>query len=313
MNWSKDALFSKAKLYFEKAEDEERDSTFFGMYYAFGLELLARAALADISPTLLAEPNQTQSNLLYALGLKDVSCKPKSIMTNRVIALCSELIEDFDTDLEKIATLMTERRNEELHTGSGGFAEYNIDNWIAGFYKVCQVLTASMGESLDTLFGRETAKEATEIILQDTEKVKKEVLDKISARKKTYDEDLKNSPDEVAATIARAKRIVEEKTHNGYHHVDCPCCGNVALIYGKERMSSHDVIDNDEVVVRKDVTASFFQCDVCKLRLSSYAELKSANLPLHYTNTYHYDPTEYFDIDIDSMLEADYFEGYSND
>lgn len=313
MNWSKDSLFSKAKIYFAKAEGEERDSTFFGMYCALGLELLARAALANISPTLLADPNPNQISLLYALGLKDDTCKPKSIMTNRVIALCGELIPDFDTDMQKIATLMTERRNEELHTGGGGFAEYGIDNWIAGFYKVCQVLVTSIGESLDTLFGRETAKVAEEIINQDTEKLKKEVLDKINARRKTYEEDQKNNPEEVAELIERSNKIVAEKTYRGYHHVTCPCCGNDALIYGKENISSHDVIDEDEVVVKKDVTASQFQCEVCKLRLSSYAELKIANLPLHYTNTYHFNPIDYFDIDIESLREADYYEGYSNE
>jgi hypothetical protein len=57
MNWSKDALLSKAKIYFEKANKEDRDSVFFGMYSALGMELLARAALAQISWLLQSVPS----------------------------------------------------------------------------------------------------------------------------------------------------------------------------------------------------------------------------------------------------------------
>lgn len=310
MNWSKDALLSKAKIYFKKASTEERDSLFFGMYCALGLELLARASLANMSPALLAD-SSTES-LLYALGLKDVGGKQKSIMTNKVIILCGELIPDFNKDIQQVATLMTERRNEELHTGGGGFAEYNIDNWIAGFYQACQVLGASMGETLETLFGREVAKEANDIMNQDAENIKKTVLDRISARKKTYQDDVANRPDEIDKLKDISEKEVREKTHRGYHKVTCPCCGNNALIFGKEPLSGHEAIEGEEVVVRKEVTASSFQCNVCKLRLNSYAELKCAGVPLHYTNTYYYDPTEYFDIDIEALKEADYAE-YSNE
>ena len=312
MNWTKDALLSKAKVFFERADEEKRDSLFFGMYCALGLELLARAALARISPTLLAD-SSSPTNLLYALGLKDDAGKPTSIMTKKVVQLCGELIPDFNSDLQQTATLMTERRNEELHTGGGGFAEYNLDNWLGGFYKACQVLGASMGESLETLFGKETAREANGIILQDTEKIKKAVLDKISARRKNYEDDLDNMPDEIKEKISRAKKIVYEKTHRGFHKVECPCCKNDAVIFGKEPITSHDTIADDVVEVRKEVTASQFQCDVCNLRLTTYAELKVAGLPLHYTNTYQYDPTEYFDIDLETMRDAGFFDEYSNE
>ncbi len=66
MNWSKDALLAKAKVFFGKACGEDMDSTYFGMYNALGLELLSRAALAKFSPALLADPSSTE-NLLYAL------------------------------------------------------------------------------------------------------------------------------------------------------------------------------------------------------------------------------------------------------
>lgn len=313
MNWSKDALFQKAKLFFGKAFEEEKDSPFYGIFCALGLELLARAAVSTISPALLADPGNAQANILYALGKKDASFKPKSLIISQVFSICKEVISNFTDDCYKISMALVERRNEELHTGASAFAEYNQDKWIAGLYQCCQVLVQSMGESLESLLGREEAIIAEELIAQDAEKVKKEVLEKISAHKKVFEDRIKDADDRGAGIIAKGEIAIDLLTHKGYHKVECPCCGNFALIYGKEPEFGRETIDDDEVVVKKDVIPSSFKCDVCNLKLSSYAELKAANLPLHYTTTETYDPVEYFGIDKESMMEEWYYEGYSND
>ena len=64
---------------------------------------------------------------------------------------------------------------------------------------------------------------------------------------------------------------------------------------------------------KKDVIPDSFQCPVCGLKLSSYAELRAAELPLHYTNTYTYDPVDYFSIDVDDIIASGYLEEYSNE
>lgn len=66
MNWTKDALFTKAKLYAEKAFQEEKDSPFYGVFMTFSLELLSRAAIANIHPVLLAEQDAKQDRLRLA-------------------------------------------------------------------------------------------------------------------------------------------------------------------------------------------------------------------------------------------------------
>lgn len=313
MNWTKDALFSKAKLFIEKASAEDKDSSYYGIFSALALELLARAALANIHPTLLADADSNQKNVLYALGRLDSSASPKSIMTKQVIALCGSLIPDFNSDLQKLALSMTERRNEELHSGGAAFQEYNQDLWIGSFYKACQVLTASMGESLVSFLGKERAAEAETLISESDTRIKKEVMDRISARRKIYEEDMAADKDKIDKLIIGSKFEVLSKTHQGHHQVVCPCCGNAATIFGKESSSSHEEVQEDVVIVRKDVIPNSFSCQVCGLKLSSYAELQAANLPLHYTNTYTYDPIEYFGIDVDEIVASGYLEEYSNE
>ena len=53
--WSEEALFGKALLYIERMESYTADDWQFGFWSALSLELLARAALAHISPVLLAD------------------------------------------------------------------------------------------------------------------------------------------------------------------------------------------------------------------------------------------------------------------
>lgn len=51
MSWEREPLWSKARLFFEKAFSEERENPAFGLWCTMGLELLARSAISSISPT----------------------------------------------------------------------------------------------------------------------------------------------------------------------------------------------------------------------------------------------------------------------
>ena len=79
MSWERDPLFAKSRLFFGRAFDLPRDDPQFGLWCAFGLELLARAALASVSPTLLAEPDDDHKHLLHSLGRGAERSSGKSI------------------------------------------------------------------------------------------------------------------------------------------------------------------------------------------------------------------------------------------
>ena len=78
MSWERETLWIKSKLFFEKGFDEEKEGPYFGLWCSMGLELLARAAIANFSPTLLAEPDREQQNILHALGLGSSKSNKKS-------------------------------------------------------------------------------------------------------------------------------------------------------------------------------------------------------------------------------------------
>src|SRR5947207_211026 len=85
--WSKEAFLTKAQRYGETLNSHARDDWKFAFWASLTLELVARAALANISPTLLAEKSDW-NNLYFALGGASTATKflPKSIAFADVVA-----------------------------------------------------------------------------------------------------------------------------------------------------------------------------------------------------------------------------------
>lgn len=293
MSWERDPLFSKAKLYFEKAFEEDKEGSFFGLFCALGLELLARSAIASVSPTLLAEPDKEQKNLLYALNIGSTKPQPKSITVHQVLNLCQFLITEFTEADNILAKAIVSRRNEEIHSGTAAFDEYHTQQWIAGFYKCCKLLTEFQGESLNSLFGVEIQTEA-ELILEEIEDV---VIGKtkelIVAHKRVFENkegELKNKIKEEATKKGL------ELASRGYHRVTCPACGCIATVFG-EPFGNHRIEHaDDEIIVRQSILPTKFNCTACELKLTGYGSLKAVNLANHYTRTHWYTPEEYYNL-----------------
>ena len=293
MSWEREPLFSKAKLFFEKAYEEDKEEIYFGLYCALGLELLARSAVSHVSPTLLAEPDKDHQNLLHALNLGSAKSQRKSIGIVQVLLLCQHLITEFTESNFISAKAIVNRRNEEVHSGAAAFDEYPTQKWIAGFYKCCKLLSEFQGESLNSLFGDEIQKEA-ELILEEVEE---EVIGKtkssIAAHKKVFEN---KDPDSQAELKATAEKTGASLAYKGYHRVKCPACGCQGAVfgepYGKQKVEHTD----DKIVVRQSILPTKYNCTACELKLTGYNTLKAADIANHYTRTNWYNPEEYYDL-----------------
>lgn len=158
MSWECDPLWAKARLFFEHALNADRDDPVFGLWCSVGLELLARAALASVSPTLLALPDREQKNLLHVVHPESELQFPKSIPAALVFDLCSRMFPSFSEDDRKVASALLNRRNAELHSGAAAFKEYRPSQWLPGFYRACLSLAVVLAHSLEDVFGEEEAK-----------------------------------------------------------------------------------------------------------------------------------------------------------
>ena len=187
MSWERDPLWAKARLFFQRAFDAPRDDPQFGIWCALGLEILGRAAIASVSPTLLAEPDPSHRNLLHALNRGSEKAPPKSIGAVRVFDLCKSLFKEVSEEDVRVANALINRRNDELHSGNSAFVEYPSKIWLGGFYGVCQSLSVSLGESLETLFGKEESEIAAQILEESKIEVRQRIQSLIAAQRKVFE------------------------------------------------------------------------------------------------------------------------------
>ncbi len=294
MSWERDPLWAKARLFFQYAFNTQRDDPTFGLWCSFGLELLARAALASVSPTLLARPENNQKNLLHVVHAESELLFPKSIAATLVFDLCERMFPIFNEEDQKVASALLNRRNAELHSGAAAFDEYRPSQWLAGFYHACKSLTTVLGESLESLFGERETKFAEEMLAENRDNIKKEVLSVIAAHKKVFEA---KQPEEQEAAKAEAEELGLELSTQRHHRVTCPACDCTATVegrpFGKEHVTHEE---SGEIVVRQAVSPTDFSCSACGLKLVTYAQLETAGLGDHYTRKIEYSPEEYYGL-----------------
>ena len=217
----------------------------------------------------------------------------RSIASSLVFTLCKTLFPQFTEDDLKLANSLINRRNEELHTGSAAFEEYQSGQWLTGFYKVCDNLCEILGEDLENIFGEEEAQVARGIIIQNNKEVLKRITTLIEAHTKVFNAKPKEERDKIRL---REEVLGEELATKRHHRVVCPACNCIATLqgmtFGKEKVAQ----EKDEIIVRQAVTPTSFECKACELKLSGYAELEAAKLGGQYTRKTTYTPEDYYGL-----------------
>ena len=67
-SWDPEALYLKAERYVQHMSALDSDDWEYALWSSLSLEFLARAALANVSPALLADTDKSWSSLHHALG-----------------------------------------------------------------------------------------------------------------------------------------------------------------------------------------------------------------------------------------------------
>ena len=308
MSWEKEPQWAKARLFFERAFEEPREDPLFGLWCSLGLELLARAAIASVNPALLAEPDPDHKNVLQALNLVPAGGPRKSLGIARVLNLCRTVFPKFSEDDRKVALALANRRNDELHSGASAFTEYPPNEWLVSFYHACGSLTDSMGETLESLFGKPEADLATEVLSQNQSAVKSKVMQLIADHAKLFSA---KSPEQQRLATESAKIEGEQLSRKRHHRVTCPACASVATVQG-EPFGPEKVLHEDGLIrVRQAVSPRLFSCPACGLKLQGYAELDVAEIGGQYSRTTDFSPDDYYGlIDPKNFDPSPYVEKY---
>ncbi|MDP2876893.1 MAG: hypothetical protein Q8O00_11965 [Holophaga sp.] len=289
--WTYDLLWTKSRSYMERALNAPRDDDVFPFWASLSLELLARATLAHVSPVLLAETAEPDGrNLLHALGLtpKIKNFVPRSLQTSDVLTRCEQIVPNFTKDLELFCRGLTNKRNEELHSGGLPFAQLQNHTWLPRFYEAASVFLEFQGKALPDFVGTEEAKAAETMLKAVADEAAKSVQKLINAHAEVWKNKDQTEKDALAVAAKKAARPWRG------HVVDCPSCGSKALLHGEEIRQQPPVLENDELVVRSLMLPNELVCEGCGLTIKSHSQLYAAGLGSQYTNTVTFDPVEFY-------------------
>lgn len=298
--WESDSLYAKALTYIEQMESSIAEDWQYGLWSSLALELLARSALSNISPVLLADAKNWR-NITFALGNAPTAKKfnPISVSTKEVLARLTELLPNFTEEMAGFCSKHTDDRNAELHTGEVIFGKNGTANWLPRFYQACDALLKSMGKTLADLVSDSAHAESLIQSLSDV--AAKSVKQDISAHSKVWSN--KSDTDKVDASL-QAKTWA---TRQSGHRVDCPSCSSTALLHGSPvgAVSTQIIEGDNEVTERQSMLPSTFECIACGLKISGFSKLSACGLGDTFSAKTVYTAAEYFELyTADELQEA---------
>lgn len=307
--WDPEGLRTKARLYFERAfdVDDQRDPLF-AFWCHLAVELLARAAIAEVHPALLSGPKR--DSLMYGLGLghDEDGLGPESAPSVAVYELCGRFVNGFGGSEKAACEEARRRRNAELHGAVAAFEDLPR-GWLGRFFAACRVLAAHMGLALSDLLGDDNAALAERLILDDAEQVQTVVRDLVEAarlRFAAYDAETRARREEAAANALEPRSdpfgSVSPFARTTAPRIgvrQCPACENKAVLRGERLTRGRPRVSVDGELIEPTVAVPIdFECPTCDLHLEGVAQLTVAGLGDPVTLLDYPDPLDTFNIDI---------------
>ena len=289
-SWDADALYLKAERYVQHMSALDSDDWEYALWSSLSLELLARAALANVSPALLAETDKSWSSLYHALGFPPTEEKfaPKSIAISEVFKRLTAILPDFTKEHESFGILHTGRRNTELNSGEPAFDGIKGSVWQPRFYQTCEILLASMGMTLKDFVGKDEAEVAKKLIAAAADDSAKAVKGEVEAHRKVW---LAKGEKE---RIALGAQAAVWATRQAGHRVDCPACASPALVVGEPVSAPIQRLNDGEITETQEYLPNQFECIACGLKIAGLSRLTVVGLGDRYKKTQVYDAAEYY-------------------
>lgn len=278
-----EALWAKAKVFLNRAMDPGPERAFDeqALWASAALELLGKAALARVSPLLIAEPTEDGANLLIATGLIEGTARFAAVSASTIFKRCQKAFRPFSADA---ALKFANARNEYLHGSSIGFMTLPPEAWWPQYWALAAVLVAALDREIEDLVGLDRAPAVESYLRQNTKNVEDRAETLVSrARQRLAQYRAGTLP----ARIQMEWQASPDLTVGlGYHEpATCPACGGVGTLEGDDSSDmdyDFDVDREGEPVsawATIHVPVEYFSCPACHLVLDGYELIDHVGLP----------------------------------
>lgn len=246
------------------------------MWASIALELLAKAALANHSPILIADPNDDTS-LLGASGLVRAEGSFKSVTAVTLYRRCRRAFRPFD---EKKAEIFANARNDYLHGSGIVFGAIPETVWWADFWSLVSPLVDAQDKSIEDLVGERR----TQVVLDHLENNQKYVSERVESllgRARVRFEDKKTGRMSAARTNQWKSEYDLRLGLRYSTGCDCPACGQSGLLEAEDVENMRiepGYYDHYEARGLADALADYFVCEHCQLVLDRYDFIEAAGI-----------------------------------
>jgi hypothetical protein len=144
---TKEGLLAKSRVYVRRAFRAKQANDFdeYQLWASLALELLGKAALANIHPSLVVDPLHYES--LFAASGINISTDIKTITAKTLYARLVHLSKYFDTKVREFCDLISLRRNAELHSGEVPFQQMKPEAWEGRYWQAADIIAGMLSLS----------------------------------------------------------------------------------------------------------------------------------------------------------------------
>ncbi|APU17783.1 MULTISPECIES: hypothetical protein [Actinoalloteichus] len=293
------ALWQKSRLFLNHAMDVEEFRTFDerALWASLALELLAKAALARVSPLLVAAPNEEGSNLLVAAGLTQGKGGFNSVTASTLFTRCAKAFRPFDVAEAKG---ISRARNDYLHGGAAVFSTIPEEAWWPRYWAQAAILINAQDRDIDELVGPDRVAIVEDYLARNKRNIEHRVemlIARAAQRLKQYRDGVLP-----AKLFSEWNKTFDHGVSLSYSAIEkCPACGEEGEVEG-DIVESSDVqyaqVNDDEwdVWANTTVLSDLFSCSTCKLVLDGSDLLAVAGISMEFVVV----------EDVGDMIEPEY-------
>jgi hypothetical protein len=283
---TKEGLLAKSRVYVQRAFRAKiaGDLDEYQLWASLAIELLGKAALAKIHPSLVVDPNHYES--LFAASGVNVSTDIKTIGAGTLYKRLGHLSKHFDTKVKEFCDAISLRRNAELHSGELPFHQMLLEAWEGRYWQAADIIVGMLASSLEEWIGTDRAKAPKELVKAAAEATWQAAKKRVEQAKEHFLTRQKKER-ETALALSKTKHLYHypamfKLLSDHEWEVECPSCTGQAFLagmeYGEEVLDTTAGEDGWEEEVEKQYGAEEFRCPTCGLQLNSRQEIEAASI-----------------------------------
>lgn len=280
--WDSNALWLKARMFINRAMDTDREFEEQAFWAAAAMELLGKAALVRVSPTLIANPTDDGHSILIASGAIDSSGPFSSVQAKAIWSRCARIFRPFnENEAKKIAA----GRNEYIHSTGVGFDSIPQAQWWSRYWAQTFILIEHLDRTIMDFVGANRASEVERHLAANKEYVAQRLAAVIQRATSML---TRHRSGALSSSLEAEWARFSLGDYSYIDYRDCPACGNEGRIGGDEVIESrveHPAAPSqgyedfyDPRTVTLDIAPVEFRCPTCHLVLDEPELLEEAGI-----------------------------------